>query len=103
MGPRRHRVPPRQLVEGDGFRLLQHRGAADCVTSGAHLPCFLRATAQFVYVRLHGPDHAHLWASSYSVAGLAWWAARIAELATAGRGPGARPRRWRRHEERIRT
>ena len=40
------------------FALLERHGAAYCVTSGAGLPCVLRATAPFVYVRLHGPDHA---------------------------------------------
>ena len=39
------------------FALLERHGAAYCVMSGAGLPCVLRATAPFVYVRLHGPDH----------------------------------------------
>src|SRR5690625_4112295 len=38
------------------YRLLEHHGAAYCVMSGAQLPCVLRATAPFVYVRMHGPD-----------------------------------------------
>ena len=38
------------------FALLERHGAAYCVMSGAGLPCVLRATAPFVYVRLHGPD-----------------------------------------------
>jgi len=29
--------------------------------SGTNLPCVLRATADFVYVRMHGPDHHHLY------------------------------------------
>ena len=37
--------------------LLERHRAAYCVMSGAQLPCVLRATAPFVYVRLHGPDH----------------------------------------------
>ena len=37
------------------FDLLQEHGAAYCVMSGANLPCILRATAGFVYVRLHAP------------------------------------------------
>ena len=53
--------------------------------SGAHLPCVLRATADFVYVRLHGPDHQHLYAGSYNGADLSWWAARIREWDAAGR------------------
>jgi hypothetical protein len=37
------------------FAMLERHGAASCVMSGAGLPCVLRATAPFVYVRLHGP------------------------------------------------
>jgi uncharacterized protein YecE (DUF72 family) len=32
-----------------------------------------------VYVRLHGPDHDHLYAGSYGDADLYWWADRILE------------------------
>jgi uncharacterized protein YecE (DUF72 family) len=67
------------------FALLESRGAAYCVMSGAGLPCVLRVTAGFVYVRLHGPDHGHLYAGSYSEADLKWWATRISEWAAAGR------------------
>jgi uncharacterized protein YecE (DUF72 family) len=42
------------------FAMLEHHEVAYCVMSGAHLPCVLRATAPFVYVRLHGPDPHHL-------------------------------------------
>jgi uncharacterized protein YecE (DUF72 family) len=61
------------------FQLLERYGAAYCIMSGAQLPCVLRATASFVYVRMHGPDHQHLYAGSYSDADLAWWANRIRE------------------------
>ena len=67
------------------YALLEHHGAAYCVMSGAHLPCVLRATASFVYVRLHGPDHEHLYGGSYSDADLGWWADRIREWDAAGR------------------
>jgi len=53
--------------------------------SGAHLRCVLRATAPFVYVRLHGPDPHHLYAGSYSDADLAWWADRLQEWDAAGK------------------
>jgi uncharacterized protein YecE (DUF72 family) len=66
------------------FQLLERRGAAYCVMSGAHLPCVLRATASFVYVRLHGPDPDHLYAGSYSEADLTWWKERIQEWSHAG-------------------
>jgi uncharacterized protein YecE (DUF72 family) len=48
------------------FTSLKRRGAAYCITTGANLPCVLRATTDFVYVRLHGPDQQHLYAGSYS-------------------------------------
>lgn len=66
------------------YRLLESHGAASCVMSGAHLPCVLRATAETVYVRLHGPDHEHLYAGSYSDDDLHWWAARITEWRDGG-------------------
>ncbi len=61
------------------FELLERHGAAYCVMSGAHLPCLLRATADFVYVRLHGPDSQHLYRGSYSDDNLGWWSERILE------------------------
>jgi uncharacterized protein YecE (DUF72 family) len=68
----------------DVFQLLERTGAAYCVMSGAHLPCVLRATASFVYVRLHGPDQNHLYAGSYSEADLNWWRERIQEWSDTG-------------------
>lgn len=68
----------------DVFALLERTGAAYCVMSGAHLPCILRATAPFVYVRLHGPDPEHLYAGSYSDDSLDWWAARALEWDRSG-------------------
>ncbi|MFB2599620.1 DUF72 domain-containing protein [Herbiconiux sp. P17] len=67
------------------FELLEHHGAAYCVMSGARLPCILRATTDIVYLRLHGPDHDHLYGGSYSDADLAWWAARCREWEAAGK------------------
>jgi uncharacterized protein YecE (DUF72 family) len=66
------------------FGLLERHGAGYCVMSGAGLPSVLRATAPFVYVRLHGPDHEHLYGGSYSDTDLAWWADRIREWEGAG-------------------
>jgi uncharacterized protein YecE (DUF72 family) len=63
----------------DVFRLLEQHGAAYCVMSGARLPCILRVTAPFVYVRLHGPDPCHLYGGSYPDHDLRWWADRIHE------------------------
>ena len=67
------------------FQLLERHGAAYCVMSGAGLPCVLRATARFVYVRLHGPDPHHLYGGSYSDDDLRWWAARVREWGAMGR------------------
>jgi uncharacterized protein YecE (DUF72 family) len=67
------------------FALLERHGAAYCVMSGARLPCILRATAPFVYVRMHGPDPDHLYAGSYGDGDLSWWADRVREWAGAGR------------------
>lgn len=69
----------------DVLALLEAHGAAYCVMSGADLPCLLRVTASFAYARLHGPDHQHLYAGSYSDADLRWWAGRCREWADAGR------------------
>jgi uncharacterized protein YecE (DUF72 family) len=67
------------------FALLEQHAAAYCVMSGAGLPCVLRATAPFVYVRMHGPDHQHLYAGSYSDPDLRWWADRVREWEAGGR------------------
>ena len=72
-------------VDDRVFELLERHGAAYCVMSGAGLPCVLRATAPFVYVRLHGPDPAHLYAGSYSGADLRWWADRVLEWEASGK------------------
>jgi uncharacterized protein YecE (DUF72 family) len=61
------------------FSVLARHGAAYCITSGANLPCVLRATAGFVYVRLHGPDRHQIHLGRYSDADLHWWADRISE------------------------
>lgn len=66
------------------FALLAEHRAAYCVLSGANLPCVLRATTDFVYLRLHGPDHHQLYAGSYPDTDLRWWASRIREWTAAG-------------------
>ena len=69
----------------DVFALLERHEASYCVMSGARLRCVLRATAPVVYVRLHGPDHEHLYGGSYSDADLGWWADRLCEWEAGGR------------------
>ncbi|ANI37408.1 DUF72 domain-containing protein [Mycolicibacterium vaccae] len=67
------------------YELLEKHDAAYVVMSGAGLPCILRATARFVYVRLHGPDPHDMYGGSYSADDLSWWAERIAEWDGQGR------------------
>lgn len=69
----------------DVWALLERHDAAYCVMSGAHLPCILKVTASFAYVRLHGPDENHMYAGSYADADLRWWADRIHEWHENGR------------------
>ncbi len=65
--------------------MLETHDAAYVVMSGANLPCILKATASFVYVRLHGPDPQEMYGGSYSADDLRWWADRISEWADQGR------------------
>jgi uncharacterized protein YecE (DUF72 family) len=67
------------------FSMLEHHQVAYCVMSGAGLPCVLRATAPFVYVRLHGPDSHHLYGGSYTDDDLRWWADRLREWQAGGK------------------
>jgi len=77
----RHRSWDRE----ETYRLLEEQHAAYVVMSGARLPCVLRASADFVYVRWHGPSHEHLYSGSYSEDDLRWWADRIREWWAQGR------------------
>src|ERR1022692_728172 len=72
-------------LQDSTFGLLEEHKAAYCVMSGARLPCVLRSTAPFVYARLHGPDHRHLYAGAYSDHDLRWWADRVREWQAMGR------------------
>jgi len=72
-------------VDDAVFALLEQHHAAYVVMSGARLPCVLRATTGFVYVRLHGPDPDHLYGGSYSDDSMRWWADRISEWLGQGR------------------
>ena len=59
--------------------LLERHRAAYVVMSGAGLACVPRATSDFVYVRMHGPEQDSMYAGSYSDDELRRWADRIAE------------------------
>jgi uncharacterized protein YecE (DUF72 family) len=65
--------------------LLERRGASYVVMSGAGLLCVLRATAQLVYVGMHGPDPSTSYAGSYTADDLHWWADRIRDWDRQGR------------------
>ncbi len=64
--------------------LLEKHQASYVVTSGAWLPCLLRATAPLVYVRLYGPDNNARPGGSYTDNDLEWWADRFDEWLTMG-------------------
>jgi uncharacterized protein YecE (DUF72 family) len=67
------------------YELLERRGAAYCVMSGPHLPCILRLTAPFVYVRFHGTDTRARYAGGYPDDELRIWAKRMAQWEEQGR------------------
>ncbi|TDL11914.1 DUF72 domain-containing protein [Mycolicibacterium obuense] len=71
--------------EPAAFEVLERHAAAYVVMSGSGLPCVLRTTASFVYVRLHGPDPGALYGGSYSDDDLHWWADRVREWNAQGR------------------
>ena len=67
------------------FALLERHRAAYVVMSGADLACVPRATADQVYVRMHGPEPATMYTGSYTSEDLRWWAERIANWDGEGR------------------
>jgi uncharacterized protein YecE (DUF72 family) len=67
------------------FQLLERRGAAYVVMHGGGLATLPRATASFVYVRLHGPHAGQLYTGSYSGQALRAWADRVSGWVAEGR------------------
>jgi uncharacterized protein YecE (DUF72 family) len=61
------------------YELLERRRAGYVVMSGAGLGCVPRATTDFVYIRMHGPDHDAIYAGNYSDDELRGWAEQINE------------------------
>ena len=59
------------------YALLANRRVAYVVMSGAGLACIPRATTDFVYIRMHGPDPEAMYAGSYPAEDLRRWADRI--------------------------
>ena len=58
------------------FRLLRKYNAAFCVHDFEEMKIPIEVTADFAYVRFHGPTSAKYW-GSYSKAELRKWAQRI--------------------------
>ena len=67
------------------YQLLERHRAAYVVISGPGMACNPCATTDLVYVRMHGPDTAALYAGSYTGDELRWWADRVREWQDQGR------------------
>ncbi len=67
------------------YDLLERHGAAYVVMSGPGLACVPRATADLVYVRLHGPADQAIYTGGYSDDELRRWAERVADWRAQGR------------------
>ena len=65
--------------------LRKHNIALCFADSGGKWPYSEDVTADFIYIRLHGPEE--LYVSGYSDAGLDWWAARIRAWMAGGEAP----------------
>ncbi len=61
------------------YELLERHRAAYVVMSGAGLPCIPRATTDFVYLRMHGPDPEAMYEGSYPDRELRRWADLIGD------------------------
>jgi uncharacterized protein YecE (DUF72 family) len=65
--------------------VLEHYGAAACIVSGPGMETIESVTAPFVYVRMHGPEDAPMYAGAYGPAALDRWAERVRGWARDGR------------------
>jgi len=70
-------------LEDGVLDLLAQEGAALCIVSLPDFPCEIRATAPFVYIRLHGAEAKY--ASLYSERELQWWAEQILGFLESGK------------------
>jgi uncharacterized protein YecE (DUF72 family) len=57
------------------YDLLAEHSVGLCIVSLPDFPCILRATAPFVYIRLHGSEAKY--GSCYSEDELSWWAEQV--------------------------
>jgi uncharacterized protein YecE (DUF72 family) len=69
----------------DVYALLEQSQAAYVVMSGPGLRCIPRATADLVYVRMHGPAQDSMYAGCYPDDELRRWADRVTEWHREGR------------------
>ncbi|WP_204807353.1 DUF72 domain-containing protein [Mycobacterium riyadhense] len=67
------------------YAVLENHRAAYVVMSGAGLACIPRATADIVYVRMHGPDQNAMYTGCYQGDELRRWAERIDNWNAEGR------------------
>jgi uncharacterized protein YecE (DUF72 family) len=81
---RRHALEPRDAswLTDEALETLRGHRVALCVTDTPRWPSRVAVTADFVYLRFHGPGR--LYASPYDDAQLRDWAARIAAWRDAG-------------------
>jgi uncharacterized protein YecE (DUF72 family) len=70
-------------INRDAGAILRRHNVAFCIYELAGYLSPLEVTADFVYIRLHGPDGAYQ--GRYGAAALAGWAEKIASWAGAGR------------------
>jgi len=64
------------------FELLKNKGVAYCIISAPHLACHIKATADFVYIRMHGITHWYRYHYSYD--DLKFWAGEIRKFIDQG-------------------
>lgn len=67
------------------YAILERQGAAYVVMSGATVATIARATAELVYVRMHGPSQDSMYHGSYPDDELQTWADRVQEWEAEGR------------------
>lgn len=81
---RRHALEPRDVtwLGDDALAALRARNLALCISDTPKWPTRLAVTADFVYLRFHGPEG--LYSSPYDDRLLREWAARIREWRDAG-------------------
>jgi len=70
-------------IDNTVFRVLEKHAVAYCIVSAPRLKSYFQATADFVYMRLHGAKHWYSY--DYSQEELAVWAEQIRAFSRGGR------------------